>query len=64
MQIKLAECNENTNYEDNVMHVQYIPLYPSDVEVEDLSNTNETDLNKNIQVGAASFNSTVSIYTL
>lgn len=46
-------------YEDNVMNVHYVPLFPSKVVEEDVIEE-YSNLNKDVQVGSSS-NSSVSV---
>lgn len=58
LQIKLAECNENTSYEDNVMKVQYVPLKCSlnaddSCSILDSAESSDSDsVSKDVQVGS------------
>lgn len=62
MQIKLAECNENMTYEDNVMTVQYVPLTPENEGEPSFVESCDISLNKDIQVGAGLFETVMLLH--
>lgn len=55
LKIKMADCNENTSYEDNTMTVQYVPLTKSTSLFNDDEEVEEQNLDlssKEVQVGS------------
>lgn len=55
LKIQMAECNETSQYEDNVMKVQYVPLTRSAIsyiEDDDMEEQDSDDSSKEVQVGS------------
>lgn len=55
LKIKMADCNPNHTFEDNVMKVQYVPIARAvlneDIEEEDTFYDENLETEKDVQVG-------------